>query len=69
MESSFLAKIRRLRGKAKKLDNLRKGIFKIKEVRELVTFKLRLPKGIRKLLVFYKKLLELALSDTPLYIE
>ena len=54
---------------SKKLDNLRKGLFEIKEVKGLVTFKLKLPKGIKKHLVFYKKLLELALLDVPLYTE
>ena len=51
------------------MDNLRKGLFEIKEVRELVIFKLKLPKGIRKYLVFYKKLFELALPDAPLCTE
>ena len=59
-------KIKRL---SRKLDNLRKGLFKIKEVKGLVLFKLKLPKGIRKYLVFYKKLLEPALLDAPLYTE
>ena len=32
-----------------------------------VTFKLRLPRGVQKNPRFYKKLLEPALPDTPLY--
>ena len=51
------------------MDNLRKGLFKIKEVRGLVTFKLKLPKDTKIYLVFYKKLLELVLLDTLLYTE
>ena len=54
---------------SKKLDNLRKGLFEIEEVRGLVIFKLKLPKGTQKYPVFYKKLLELALLDALLYTE
>ncbi len=51
---------------SKKLDNLRKGPFKITKVKGPVTFELKLPKGVRINPRFHKKHLELAPPDAPL---
>ena len=51
------------------MDNLRLGLFKILEARGLVNYKLRLPTRMRIYLVFYKKLLELALLNAKITID
>ncbi len=51
---------------SKKLDNLRKGAFRIKKVLGPVTFEIELPKGLRHNPRFHKKLLEPAPPETPL---
>jgi hypothetical protein len=48
-----------------KLDNKKLGLFKIKEVKGLVNYKLRLPKSMNIYLVFYISLLKLVPLRVP----